>query len=196
MRAYAKFNLMNRHHNSLFTYLSKITEQATVNKGWLESIRNQVTMDNSELNKTMLPFQSIAERFTGIERMNQALLESQNIFRDGFANSGLNKELLESISSESVIAESKFKELKQLIDCKNVINALSELKKTWEIEKLAQSSLSKFAFEDVGKLISLSDNSKNLVLREFDGLASAYIRLTELRNTEVLNAFPFYFLSD
>ncbi|MGL6343756.1 MAG: hypothetical protein ACRC80_32010, partial [Waterburya sp.] len=184
--------------SSQYDKIAAIPEFYKLTKDLLESINNTKGLfADSGFSKAYLKTQNMTERFTGIAKISQSFLESQNSMRGVFADPGIRKGLLESISStKGVFAESKLKELfrgeelKQFTGYKNEIDTLYGFTKTLEIEGLTRSSLSKFALEDVGRLISLSDNYRNLLLKEFDGLSSSYSRLAKLRNTEVLNAFP------
>ena len=188
---------------SRYDKMAALPEIPKLSKSLLESINNtKGAVSNSGLSEAILKTQSMTDRFAGIAKLSDSLLESQNSIKGVLAGSGLSKGLLESINStKGFVDELKLKkafskglysvdELKQLTSYQNGIDTLYGFTKTLEIEGLAQSSLSKLALEDVGKLISLSDNYRNLLLQEFDGLSSSYSRLAKLRNTKVLNAFP------
>ena len=184
--------LVNQHNK-----MTVLPEIPKLSEGLLQSIKStKDLLANSGLSKVLLETQGMPE-FTGIAKMSQALMESQNNIKGIFADSGLTGELVKSLSTtKGLFNELKLtelfrgEELKLLTGYKNGIDTLYGFTKTLKIEGLAQSSLSKFALEDVGKLISLQDNYRNQLLEKFDSLSSSYSHLAKLRNTELINAFP------
>lgn len=163
--------------------LKNTKETAKISKELYEfpkSIRG--ILDDSNLRKELLEPQKITENLTGIAKLKEGLFESQNNIRSILNYSNLEKEFKSNLYPTE--------KLKQLVEYSNQIDTLSSLTKTLKIEGLTENYLSKFAIEDAGKLISLSDNYRKSLLADFDHFSSAYSRLAELRDTKLLDAFP------
>jgi hypothetical protein len=194
-----KYNLDSLDKTSLSTMnslLSSTSQLASYIKEIQKSIGSSRSID---------AFRSIAEHS---EAMKQLVGSSRSI--DAFRSIAEHSEAMSSSLADIVGKQSEYMKqlgalnlasaagknseaMKRLLvesELHNQLKMTSSLARAARAEKLIHSSLAELKLKEIGKLISITDTSRESIITDFDKFSSAYSNLAELRDSGFFRDFP------